>query len=869
MATENRLYTFQGLLENGIEVKDKASGEVTVRKIGKILIPMIQRPYAQGRKSQASVRNKFLTDIFSTLRNPNVDKLELNFVYGTFVEHDADNNTFELLDGQQRLTTLFLLHFYFACQKRMVQPSWPIPEYLTRFTYQTRTTSTEFLEKLVKGITLDDKPSKVIRSAVWYSRSFDKDTTVDSMLRMLDSIDDFYYQKEAKPKYEDLDKLQFYVLELNGFGLTEELFIKMNARGLQLTPFENFKADLIGYMKQQERYCFKIEMSGSNMHQRVPYWMNFSSLMDSRWQDLFWERPAVDDYENSGSRESDIRFFRFIQRFLANKMITLDTKRQNLRKDNLYRFFADNTEVERHQGFEPYQQIIAYSLSLNEDIIFELEKVLNFLTDTHLGISILDGLKPSWEKELTWKPWNANGIGKADVGQRQMILLSAMTNYIEKSGELEDFSIPAYKQFMRITQNLVQSFDISGEEPQINLTRLLADYLNYNDGASLPHTWERPYETITSFCNTRRQSNRYLEAEAMKARLILDDEHWEDAFVEAESDPFMTGSCTFYHQKGMSIDRYRKRTSHVPMLFNAKGVADPFRKDYLLMRAVLCRNYDWSSIRREQWAFVISNDAANRYLKILTIWNDAEPEKNLFSRLLDCSTTDEMKNVIQEVCREDHELILRDDQWNKEETANLQLGYQNLYKETNMNVLAWLYTISHKAVGKAVGVWVRRDGVCSLYKGSVNNMLLTTHRNVMIPKVIEDTKDGFDFQYYDGRQKESLDKFRNYSGDDICFLSKGKLPNGYQLDIYFRADNLLRLATPNLEFAEAIYGNGKLKQWDSGSTVSNGTRAFFTMYGQIYYQALEIKSYEEYDVSQIVDILNVISNEVVQEISDN
>ena len=863
MATENRLYTFQGMLENGIEVKDKATGEVTVRKIGKILVPMIQRSYAQGRRSQASVRNKFLTDIFSTLHNPNENRLELNFVYGTFVEHDVDVNTFELLDGQQRLTTLFLLYFYFACKKRMEEPSWSMPEYLTRFTYQTRTTSTEFLEKLVNGITLDNKPSKVIRNAVWYSRSFDKDATVDSMLRMLDCIDDFYHLEEVKPQYEDLEKLQFYVLELNGFGLTEELFIKMNARGLQLTPFENFKADLIGYMKQQKRYCSKVEMFGSNMHRLVPYWMKFSSLMDSKWQDLFWEHPAVDDYENSGSKESDIRFFRFIQRFLANKMITLDTKKTNLRKDNTYRFFADNTEVERHQGFEPYQHIIAYALSLNEDIIFELEKVLNFLTDTHLGTSILDGLKPSWEKELTWMPWNASGTGKTDVGQRQMILLSAMTNYIEKSGKLEDFSIPAYKQFMRIAQNLVQNFDISGEEPQINLTRLLTDYLNYNDEESLPRTWEQPYETITPFCNTRRPSNRYLEAEALKARVILEDKNWEKAFVEAESDPFMTGSCTYYFQEGMCIDSYRKRTLNVPKLFNSKGVAEAFRKDYLLMRAVLCRNYDWSSIRRDQWAFVISNDAANRYLKILTIWNDTEPEKDLFSRLLDCSNIDEMIGLIQKVCEEDHSLILRNNQWNKEETANLQLGYQNLCKETNMNVLAWLYTISYKAVG----VWVRRNGICTLYKGPVNNMLLSTHRNVMIPKVIEGTKNCFDFQYYDGRQKESFDKFRNYSGDDICFFSKGKLPNDYQLDIYFRSDNLLRLATPNLELAEAIYE--RFKDSDSGTTMSNGNRAFFTMYGQIYYRALEIKSYEKNDATKIVGILNVISNEVVSQVSNN
>lgn len=93
------------------------------------------------------------------------------------------------------------------------------------------------------------------------------------MLRMLDAINDKYESSERKPTYESLQKLKFYVLELNGFGLSEELFIKMNARGLQLTPFENFKADLVGYMKKQ--YTYLVPMTLSVAKREVPYWLNF------------------------------------------------------------------------------------------------------------------------------------------------------------------------------------------------------------------------------------------------------------------------------------------------------------------------------------------------------------------------------------------------------------------------------------------------------------------------------------------------------------------------------------------------------------------------------------------------------------------
>ena len=71
-----------------------------VRRDGNIKIPLIQRDYAQGRPSKkiTSIREKFIKDIY---------RLNLDFVYGA-----TNGKRFIPLDGQQRLTTLFLLHLY-------------------------------------------------------------------------------------------------------------------------------------------------------------------------------------------------------------------------------------------------------------------------------------------------------------------------------------------------------------------------------------------------------------------------------------------------------------------------------------------------------------------------------------------------------------------------------------------------------------------------------------------------------------------------------------------------------------------------------------------------------------------------------------
>ena len=78
----------------------------------RVEIPLIQRDYAQGRSSEKEVRATFLDALQQYLKEgePNRD---LDFVYGTLLG-EGDKSCFVPLDGQQRLTTLFLLHWYLA-----------------------------------------------------------------------------------------------------------------------------------------------------------------------------------------------------------------------------------------------------------------------------------------------------------------------------------------------------------------------------------------------------------------------------------------------------------------------------------------------------------------------------------------------------------------------------------------------------------------------------------------------------------------------------------------------------------------------------------------------------------------------------------
>ena len=107
--------------------------------VERIEIPLIQRDYAQGRDGDAvaRIRANFLDALHDAVTSG--IPASLDFVYG-----DVENGTLRPLDGQQRLTTLFLLHWYLAWRAdRMEQEQgWK------RFSYATRASARLFCECL-------------------------------------------------------------------------------------------------------------------------------------------------------------------------------------------------------------------------------------------------------------------------------------------------------------------------------------------------------------------------------------------------------------------------------------------------------------------------------------------------------------------------------------------------------------------------------------------------------------------------------------------------------------------------------------------------------------------------------------------------
>ena len=208
----------------------------------KVIIPPIQRDYAQGRNNEdvRRIRDRFLNNISDVLADDYNDApLKLDFIYGYLVgdeDKKGSMSIFKPLDGQQRLTTLFLLHWYAAVtENKMTDKNKTL---LSNFSYATRDKCRKFCEKLIHFMPSQEVDSPSIKSQIenqsWFFISWKSDPTIASMLVMLDAIENVYKVNSLQNIWGKLTgenpKIIFYLLEMEGLGLPEDLEIPPNLK---------------------------------------------------------------------------------------------------------------------------------------------------------------------------------------------------------------------------------------------------------------------------------------------------------------------------------------------------------------------------------------------------------------------------------------------------------------------------------------------------------------------------------------------------------------------------------------------------------------------------------------------------------------
>lgn len=591
-----------------------------------IEIPIIQRDYAQGRSGKEYLRKSFLADIKDALDNALKDdgktEMKLDFVYGS-----VENDKLSPLDGQQRLTTLWLLHWYIALMSRNLNED--ICEILKKFTYETRISSREFCQNLCKPENFKDyeqyistqgdrKVVEYITSRTWFYSAWKQDPTVQSMLRMLggteindkigedivDGLEELFKCPEiCEIKTNEKCKLLrdfksywkllvdnapivFYQLPLKDFGLSDDLYIKMNARGKQLTSFENFKADLVGYITSQSKSELLNEIAKEEWKELLDAKNGIPIKMDTIWTDIFWR-------ERSPENRIDEIFFAFLNRFFLNELICLKDngkymiKAEDIEKNPMFTYLygnkSDDTKIE-YVGLEKY-----YIEGSNLPKIFfdNLGKSLDCFTNVNIP---KQSFIPQWgEKGFLYIPkYDGESISK--FGQKERIVFLAVSRYFQ----LGNYNEKSFKQWMRVVWNIVENGGVDTISAMIGVMRLIDELSNHSHNI---YAFLADENNIISSNAAQEQ----VKEERAKAKQITngaarsDNKSWEKVIVEAENYAFFKGAIRFLFQdeKGNvteeSWEKFDTKWRNAQKYFDENGVSESCRESSILLRALLSR----------------------------------------------------------------------------------------------------------------------------------------------------------------------------------------------------------------------------------------------------------------------------------------
>lgn len=245
---------------------------------GGVLIPHIQRDYAQGRpqKSAQELRERFLEALHRAVTSE--EGLHLDFVCGL-----RSAGGFIPLDGQQRLTTLFLLHWYTLEEAAEPAASEGFkPALFKHFRYETRSTTSDFLREMIehRALLLDrSKALGGLRAAFedqcWYQASWSDDPSVVGMLVMLDAIEKRFGAQCCRLAPEDLGRITFHLVTLNDQTDPDLLYRKINSRGRKLSAYENFKAELLQALRED----------AAEIGKDAAAYADFEQSLDGAWSD--------------------------------------------------------------------------------------------------------------------------------------------------------------------------------------------------------------------------------------------------------------------------------------------------------------------------------------------------------------------------------------------------------------------------------------------------------------------------------------------------------------------------------------------------------------------------------------------------------
>ncbi|WP_104750987.1 GmrSD restriction endonuclease domain-containing protein [Helicobacter salomonis] len=462
-----------------------------------IEVPMLQRDYAQGRRSQEGVADNFLHALFQVVMDGG-KRLHLDLIYGY-----EDGKIFKLIDGQQRITTLWLLHFLLY---RRAEGLDAIKGQLAKFTYHTRESSKEFCEKLLNksnSFLTDRQPSKTILQGGKFGskENLRNDPTIKAMICTLDRLYERLCRTKDMESLKNIDVLRdrlnhitFSMIDMGPLKLGEELYIKLNARGKLLSKFENLKAFIEQANISHDLLC----------------------AIDNKWSDYFFDSTQPETFDPRSSH-----FLHY-----ANAFFMLD------------KLCREKTEQEIEKEIKPIL-----------DIKHPIDKLYTPLRQ-EANLSLLDRVIDALQ---TWRDLrDLNPIFKSHdfftnkLEKKEICYFFALLFVLKKHPKVE--LNQNLRDYFRVVRHLVEN-DVNIQDRDIPKFFRHLDFVS--NAFSSEHIEGGVYTFLTQQFEHFKGGTDKLKPEARKAKLILKgreskgSEDWEEMLQIASEHPYLVGYVDF------------------------------------------------------------------------------------------------------------------------------------------------------------------------------------------------------------------------------------------------------------------------------------------------------------------------------------
>lgn len=522
-----------------------------------VRIPRIQRDYAQGRAMDAkvvAVRRDFIDTLINAIQAPEASSLCMDFIYGEVSDHG-----YLPLDGQQRLTTLFLLHWLLA-------PKSLCEEGFRGFQYESRRPAMSFCDHLQASVAPTvTNVSANLKTQPWFRQIWLRDQTVAGMLVMLDEMQAALIKREVvrESAWQKLCVMPaFQCLQTNDCdgqndAISDQIYVKMNSRGVPLTAFEIIKSNL------QDRVKEKIILADD--------WILSSKeirdYFDNHWLNFFYGiNPS--NFDQLMARHIATHFY--LMNFLSS-----ENNGSNLEAALLA--IAKKPEEAFH-GFLPFDQVLHKDVQVLAPL-FRFWEVISHIPAGDCWFS--DALTPSWPRES-----NSASISKFEPPETVALyaVQFAAMSFPFRSKEPEEEEKQHFRDWMRICWNIIQHSSVTTEGQElgsaIKLIHALAGHVTEEAGDV--HGFFQKLSEVKS-----NYASKQLDEEFKKVALIRHPENGitREMIVEAESHQLCRGRiAVLLEREGCFLARHERLITFFPI--DRSGRDSVYHDDLSLIRAV-------------------------------------------------------------------------------------------------------------------------------------------------------------------------------------------------------------------------------------------------------------------------------------------